>query len=161
MTQRQPDIVDYTHALRAALAPAVARGVEVFRQVHTALQPLIEHAEQHPEVWDQWRRQREAEAQHGSCHCLCGLHREQAEGVCTGVAEPGASVRFNSPTVGPTDVPMCRPCSEANAARARWPEPQWLRVEDIDRAEVEQRRADQAHLDAVREAFPPPDGKQP
>jgi len=117
MTEQQPSIIDFTNALRAALAPVVARQMEVVRQVHTAMRPLIEHAKQHPEVWEQWRRERDAEAQLGSCHCLCGIHREQGEGVCTGQAEPGTAVRFNSPTIGPTDVPMCRPCSKANAER--------------------------------------------
>ncbi|MFJ3021472.1 hypothetical protein ACIPH4_11040 [Streptomyces tendae] len=117
MTQKQPSIVDYVNALHATLAPLVARQMEFVRQVHTTLRPLIDHAEQHPEVWEQWPRAREIEAQHGSCHCLCGLHREQAEGVCTGVAEPGAALVFDSPTLGSTHVRMCGPCSTANRAR--------------------------------------------
>jgi hypothetical protein len=116
MTQK-PSLIDAAYALRAALAPLVARQMAIVRQMHTALEPLIEHAEQHPEVWEQWRRERAAEAQLGSCHCLCGLHREQAEGVCTGRAAPGAAVRFDSPSVGRVDVPMCRPCAVATAEK--------------------------------------------
>lgn len=117
MTQQQPSIVDFAHALRAALAPVVARQMEIVRQLHTAMRPLIEHAEQHPEVWEQWRREREIEAQTGFCHCLCGTHRQQPDVVCAGRAEPGLTVRFDSPTVGPTDVRMCRPCYDAHTAR--------------------------------------------
>ncbi|MFF0512440.1 hypothetical protein [Streptomyces sp. NPDC004250] len=117
MAKQQTGIIEITMGLRAALAPLVARQMEAVRHVYTAMQPMIEHAEQHPEVWDQWRRERDAEAQLGSCHCLCGLHREQAEGVCTGQAAQGVAMLFDSPTFGPTAVRMCRPCAQANAER--------------------------------------------
>jgi hypothetical protein len=92
---------------------AVAAYVSTCRQVFDALRPLAEWAERHPEELARWQREREAEEQLGSCHCLCGIHREQAEGVCTGQAAPGLTVRFDSPTVGVQHVAMCRPCYEA------------------------------------------------
>ncbi|MFB6787678.1 hypothetical protein ACFCWT_13480 [Streptomyces olivaceus] len=117
MTQKQPSLIDQAHALRAALRPLVARQMEMVRHVHAALRPLIEHAEQHPEVWEQWRRERDAEAELGSCHCLCGFHRGQVDVVCAGHAAPGVTVRFDSPSVGPTDVRMCHPCASAALER--------------------------------------------
>jgi hypothetical protein len=39
--------------------------------------------------------------------------------------------------------------------------PHWLLVEDLERAEAGERRAERAHLDAVRAAFPPSDSKHP
>lgn len=99
-------------ALRDALAPAVANAARVIRQIHTAMRPLIEYVEQHPEALEQWRREREAEERLGSCHCLCGANHGDRMGVCTSVAEPGLTVTFHSQV----HVPMCRPCFEARQA---------------------------------------------
>lgn len=104
----------FVEAMRTAMAPAVQRAVEQIRQMHTALKPLIDYAEAHQEVLKQWERERAAEAQIGSCHCPCGAVHGTL-GVCTAVAEPGLTVRFDSPTVGTQHVPFCRPCFEARA----------------------------------------------
>jgi hypothetical protein len=105
----------FVEIMRTAMVPAVRRAAEQIRQMHTALKPLIDYAEEHPEVVEQWAREREAEAQIGSCHCLCGAIHGTL-GVCTSAAEPGLTVRFDSPTVGTQHVPFCRPCFEARAA---------------------------------------------
>ncbi|MDX3714414.1 hypothetical protein PV733_36915 [Streptomyces europaeiscabiei] len=116
MTQ-QPTPQQFAEAFRAALVPAVQRAAAQIRQMHTALKPLIDYAEAHPEVFEQWEREREAEARIGSCHCLCGAVHGTL-GVCASTAEEGLTVRFDSPTVGTQHVPFCRPCFEARAATA-------------------------------------------
>jgi hypothetical protein len=114
---QQPTPQQFVEALRAGLGPVVRRAAEQIRQMHAALKPLIDYVEAHPEVLEQWEREREAEAQIGSCHCLCGAVHGTL-GVCTSTAEPGLTVRFDSPTVGTQHVPFCRPCFEARAATA-------------------------------------------
>lgn len=116
MTQ-QPTPQQFAEAFRAALVPAVQRAAAQIRQMHTALKPLIDYAEEHPEVFEQWERERETEARIGSCHCLCGAVHGSL-GVCASVAGEGLTVRFDSPTVGTQHVPFCRPCFEARAATA-------------------------------------------
>lgn len=107
----------FVDAMRAGMVPLVQRAAEQIRQMHAALKPLIDYAEAHPEVFEQWERERDAEAQLGSCHCLCGaLHGSL--NVCTSVAAPGLTVRFDSETVGTQHVPFCRPCFEARASTA-------------------------------------------
>jgi hypothetical protein len=105
--------VEMMTALRESMKPFAVAYLATARRVLEALRPLAEWAEQHPELMEQWQREREAEQQLGSCHCLCGAHREKAVGVCKGVAAPGLTVRFDSPTVGVQDVAMCAPCYNA------------------------------------------------
>lgn len=118
MTQH-PTPQQFVEAMRAGLAPAVQRAAESIRQMHTALKPLIDYVEAHPEVLQQWERERQAKAEIGSCHCLCGAVHGTL-GVCASIAEQGLTVRFDSPTVGTQHVPFCRPCFEARAATAGW-----------------------------------------
>lgn len=83
------------------------------QRVFGAFQVIVDHFQAHPELLEMWRREREAsfEEQAGSCHCLCGMHhREQPDIECAGIAEPGLTIRYDSPTVGTQHVPMCRPC---------------------------------------------------
>jgi hypothetical protein len=114
---QQPTPQNFLAAFAAAMVPAVRQAAESIRQMHAALKPLIDYAEAHPEVLEQWEREREAEVQIGSCHCLCGAIHGTL-GVCTSTVEPGLTVRFDSPTVGTQHVPFCRPCFEARAATA-------------------------------------------
>lgn len=112
---QQPSAQDFLASyFAAALLPAFRQAAEAIRQMHTALKPLIDYGEQHPEAWEQWERERDAAAGIGSCHCLCGAVHGSL-GVCTSTAEPGLTVRFDSPTVGTQHVPFCRPCFEARA----------------------------------------------
>lgn len=115
MTQPTPQ--NFLHAFATAMMPAFKQAAESIRQAHAVLKPLIDYVEAHPEVLEQWEREREAEARLGSCHCLCGaLHGSL--NVCTSVAEQGLTVRFDSATVGTQHVPFCRPCFEARASTA-------------------------------------------
>jgi hypothetical protein len=114
---QQPTPQNFLAAFAAAMMPAFQQAAESVRQMHAALKPLIDYAEQHPEVWEQWERERDAEAGIGSCHCLCGAIHGTLN-VCTSAAERGLTVRFDSPTVGTQHVPFCRPCFEARAATA-------------------------------------------
>lgn len=108
--------VRLTGAVRAmteAMRPVVQAYLAAAHQFAAAARPIVEWAEQHPQELARWQREREAEERLGSCHCLCGTHRELAQGVCEGIAAPSLTVRFNSPTVGPQDVAMCHPCYQA------------------------------------------------
>jgi hypothetical protein len=96
-----------------AFRPAAEAWRTGFGQFMAAMKPVAEWAERHPEELARWQAEREAEQLVGSCHCLCGTHDQGARGVCVGVAEPGLTVHFDSPTTGPTDVPMCRSCYNA------------------------------------------------
>jgi hypothetical protein len=93
----------FTEQMRNAFAPAFQRMAEQLQTMRTALQPLIELHRQHPELFQGLGVQVE------HCHCLCGGHPDQP-GVCTGEAEPGVGMTFDSPTVGRTFVRMCRNC---------------------------------------------------
>lgn len=116
MTQ-QPAPQNFLHAFATAMLPAFRQAAESIRRTYEVLKPLIDYVEAHPEVLEQWEREREAEAQIGSCHCLCGpIHGSL--NACVSVAETGLTVRFDSPTVGTQHVPFCRPCFEARAAKA-------------------------------------------
>lgn len=98
--------------VRAAMEQFARAYMQNLSRVMEAFRPLIEHAQAHPEVLEQWRREREAEEQLGSCHCLCQASHGSV-GVCTSVAEPGLTVTFESPTVGTQRVPYCRACHAA------------------------------------------------
>ncbi|MGW5868527.1 hypothetical protein ACWFRJ_40990 [Streptomyces sp. NPDC055239] len=56
-------------------------------------------------------------AELGSCHCLCDTHPE-FPGACGGYAEPGLTVVFNAPIVGPQQVPLCRNCHDVRMGLA-------------------------------------------
>ncbi|OUD04669.1 DUF6372 family protein [Streptomyces swartbergensis] len=96
----------FAEQFKTAMVPAFQRMAEQLQTMRTALQPLIELHQQRPELFQQLGRQVE------HCHCLCGGHPEQP-GVCTGEAEPGLGMTFDSPTVGRTFVRMCRNCHSA------------------------------------------------
>jgi len=96
----------------AACRPVAEHLGDIWRQIADTLRPVIEYYEQHPEELERWEREREAEAQLGSCHCLCGTHPDQP-GICASTATPGLEITYNSPTVGTQRVKHCRPCWEA------------------------------------------------
>jgi hypothetical protein len=88
-------------------------------QVAAAWQPIIQQVKEHPELLDQWRQERAAEEQPGSCHCLCCAVHPGSEGVCDSYAEPGLTVTFHSPTVGTQHVKFCRNCYDARQAEQK------------------------------------------
>lgn len=45
------------------------------------------------------------------CHCLCGHAHPEARGVCAMNAM--TSRHYDSPALGPLDVPLCCPCAAA------------------------------------------------
>jgi hypothetical protein len=45
------------------------------------------------------------------CHCLCGHAHPEAKGICT--MDAVTSRRYDSPALGPVDVPLCAPCAAA------------------------------------------------
>lgn len=45
------------------------------------------------------------------CHCLCGRAHPSARAVCDMSAV--TSRRYDSPSLGPVDVPLCAPCAAA------------------------------------------------
>lgn len=119
-TTTDSEITALAEQLRTGFAAVTAAYVEALRQITTAMRPLLEYTEQHPEVLEQWRREREARAGLlGSCHCLCGTHQDTAPGVCTSVAEPDLTIAYDSPVVGTQHVAHCRPCYDAKTTRPR------------------------------------------
>jgi hypothetical protein len=104
--------IETMRVLTEAMRPIVQAHIAATRRIIEALRPLAEWAERHPEELARWQRASELQEQAGACHRLCGTHREQAEGICAGVAAPGLTVRFDSPTVGVQHARMCRPCYE-------------------------------------------------
>jgi hypothetical protein len=45
------------------------------------------------------------------CHCLCGHAHPEARGICS--TDAVTSRRYDSPALGPVDVPLCAPCAVA------------------------------------------------
>lgn len=113
----------FVEHFRTSLAPLAQRMAEQVNALTAAMAPLAEYAQQHPEAF----AQQGAELQH--CHCLCGRH-PASPGVCTGYAPQGLTVRFNSPTVGAQDVPMCRNCHEAH--QGRQPQREALEADNLE-----------------------------
>lgn len=98
----------FAEQFRTAMVPAFQRMAEQLQMMRTALQPLIELHQQRPELFIQLGQQVD------HCHCLCGGHPEQP-GVCTGEAEAGVGMTFDSPAAGRTFVRMCRNCHSARS----------------------------------------------
>lgn len=51
-----------------------------------------------------------------ACHCFCGVVHGNRMGVCDG--EAVAEIVRVSPIVGRVEIPVCRPCQNAQVARA-------------------------------------------
>jgi hypothetical protein len=47
-----------------------------------------------------------------ACHCLCGKAHPDDPGICE-VFEPVTTRHFDTPLLGPVDVPLCAPCAAA------------------------------------------------
>jgi hypothetical protein len=45
------------------------------------------------------------------CHCLCGRAHPTAKGICDMAAV--TSRHYDTPALGPVDVPLCAPCAVA------------------------------------------------
>jgi len=96
----------FIEQFRASMQPAMQLLTEQINAFRLAFQPLIELQQQRPDLFAQLGPAVE------SCHCLCGGHPDQPD-VCTGEAQPGIGLTFDSPTVGSTFVRMCRNCHSA------------------------------------------------
>lgn len=113
VTKREPAIpaaeqlAAFAEAFRVNMTPVFRQIAEQMQAMHAALKPLIDHYEQHPELFAQLQPAAE------SCHCLCGRHPAQP-GVCTQEAEPGLTIAFTSPQFGLTHVRVCRNCHDAH-----------------------------------------------
>jgi hypothetical protein len=105
----------FAQQMHEALKPVMAQYAQAARQMHAALQPLMRQFNESPDLVARLALRDEDDAD--ACHCLCGMHRDQAEGVCQGEAEPGVAFTFRSPTVGTQRVPMCLPCHAAHVER--------------------------------------------
>ena len=106
----------FVNAYAAAARPVMTAVARQISALYEALRPMIEYYQQHPEELEAMRRERDAEEGYRGCHCLCGLHRDRPEVVCTGEAVPGLTVTRSSSTVGAVHIPMCRPCYSAAVA---------------------------------------------
>lgn len=103
-------------SMRAFVCAYMSAATTMLERARTAFQPLLDEVKTHPELLEQWRLEREAEARITSCHCLCGGVHPSSEGVCAGTAEPGLTVTFHSQTVGTQHVAFCRSCYDARQA---------------------------------------------
>ena len=83
-------------------------------RMHSAFEQLGEVASR-PEIRAMIERAQAARTAHQSCHCLCGKAHPDDKGICDG---EGVTTRhFNSPGIGPVDVPLCAPCAVAYGVR--------------------------------------------
>jgi hypothetical protein len=112
--QEQGSAVDMAE-LRKAWASVAEQLKPVIARVMEAARPLVEFA-QSPEGQALIAARPPEPLE--SCHCLCGI-QHPGETLCEGVELEGevVKVHFRSRTVGPCDVPMCRPCADATARK--------------------------------------------
>jgi len=88
----------------------VEEAVEAFRNLGAALietiRPLADAAGPYvAQLAEAARRHRQR------CLCLCGRSHPADTGVCDG--EMVTTRHYDSPGVGPVDVPLCAPCATA------------------------------------------------
>ncbi|MEU2316566.1 hypothetical protein ACFY7X_13725 [Streptomyces althioticus] len=119
------EINKFAEQFRAAAVPAIERMAEQINAFQAAFRPLIELHQRRPDLFTQLAPTSEP------CHCLCGGHPDHP-GVCAGEAEFGLGLTFDSPTVGPTFVRMCRNChSVRTGGEIRSSEPEIGELEAI------------------------------
>lgn len=119
MSESIPTTGPISPEIRAAGQLLVDMYAALWEQVKAPFQPMIDMFEADPErfermCWD-LEREREAEQAQQSCHCLCGMHRDQGMN-CTGIATAHRTIV--SPTMGTVHVPMCEPCHSAVTVKA-------------------------------------------
>lgn len=106
------------------LLPAFQRLLTDINEAIQPLRPLLDHLQQHPEILDDLRRERDQLALTGSCSCLCGTHHSTHPDIeCAGTAVPGLEITYNSPNVGTCHIPHCRPCWTAKTTSPLLDEP--------------------------------------
>lgn len=114
MSESTPTTGPISPEIRAAGQLLVDMYAAWWDQVKAPFQPMIDMFEAEPARIEQMcadlKREREAEQAQQTCHCLCGMHRDQGMD-CTGVATTHRTIV--SPTVGTRSVPMCEPCHSA------------------------------------------------
>ncbi|MFJ8727784.1 hypothetical protein [Streptomyces sp. NPDC093269] len=101
-------------AFGEAVRTAAQQITQQITAMHTAMKPLIDYYEQHPELFQQLGPAREA------CHCLCARHPARRD-VCSGDAEPGLTIAFASHRLGVTNVRVCQNCYDAHLDRPARP----------------------------------------
>ena len=107
MDEQRDVTADLAHAV-AALASGFEKWLQGMRPVFDYITKLADDPAVQAYIAVRQQGGHEPER---ACHCLCGKSHPDARGVCDG--EAVTTRHFDSPTVGPVDVPICWPCAAA------------------------------------------------
>jgi hypothetical protein len=90
-----------------------AAAAEQFRELWDSFVRSITEIMQDPQVQAviAARRSGAVVRERRPCHCLCGRTHPSAMGVCDAGAV--TSRHYDTPALGPVDVPLCAPCAVA------------------------------------------------
>lgn len=113
MTDDQRDPAADFQAMMQAAVEAMGRAAQAYIEQLRPVFEAIGKIAADPEVMAALKaaQARQAIRDARPCHCLCGRTHPDDRGVCDMLAV--TTRHYDSPTVGPVDVPVCAPCAVA------------------------------------------------